>query len=180
MDESLMDDRQYKWDVRFLQLAEHIAGWSRDPSTKVGSILIRNTNEIVGLGYNGFPRGVQDTEERYINRDLKYKLVCHSELNSILMAGERAKGSTLYVWPSFMLPPVCNECCKVAIQAGVSEIVGWLVDEDKLDDRQLRWKESILLSRQMCDEAGVSYRGIPLITSPSATYTYTIGAGGGR
>ena len=155
----MVDFRRAKWDHRFLKLAEHIAQWSKDPSTKVGAVLVKD-NLVVGLGYNGFPRGVADTEERYENRDTKYKLVVHAEVNAILMAGEKAKGATLFVWPSFMLPPICTECCKVAIQAGVAEIVGYKVDETELTDRQLRWKDSILVSRDMCTEARIKMRGV--------------------
>ena len=92
----------------------------------------------------------------------KYSLVVHAEVNAILMAGDRARGSTLYVWPSFMIPPICAECCKVAIQAGVAEIVGFQVEESKLTDRQLRWKQSNLVSRDMCYEANIRCRGIYL------------------
>lgn len=150
-----------KWDHRFLALAQHISTWSRDPSTKVGAVLVEpETKLVVGLGYNGFPRGVRDDNDRYENRDLKYKLVVHSEINAVLMAGDKARGSTLYVWPSFMLPPICNECAKVAIQAGVKEIVGYEVDESDLQPHQLRWKDSILFSRMMCLEAGLRMRGV--------------------
>jgi dCMP deaminase len=156
-----MNFRQWKWDERFLKLAEHIAQWSRDPSTKVGAVLVeRGTNLVLGLGYNGFARGVDDAEERYADRELKYKLVVHAEVNACLAAGGKARGARLYVFPSFMLPPICNECCKVAIQAGVSEIVGYIVDES--DARAQRWAESIKISKLMCDEASVTYRGIPL------------------
>lgn len=149
------------WDRWFLKLAEFISTASKDPSTKVGAVLVDpKTNLVVGLGYNGFPRGIVDTEERLNNRELKYKLVVHAEVNACLMAGEKAKGATLYVVPSFMSPPICNECVKVAIQSGVAEIVGYEVDESKLDERQLRWKDSILLSRMMWDEAGLKRRGV--------------------
>jgi dCMP deaminase len=159
----MITNRQKKWDLRFLKLAEHIASWSLDPSTKVGAIIVDpKTNLVLGMGYNGFPRGIEDTEERLNNRELKYKLVVHAEVNAILMAGEKAKGATLYVWPSFMSPPICNECVKVAIQAGIREIVGYEVDESKLDERQLRWKDSILLSREMWDEAGLLRRGVAI------------------
>jgi len=157
----LRKQRQEKWDRRFLKLAQEVAGWSKDPSTQVGAVLVETgTNNIISLGYNGFPRGVEDTEERYNNRDLKYAMVVHAEENAILTAGHKAKGSRLYVWPSFISPPICSRCCVSAIQAGVSEIVGYTVDKDKLDERQLRWKDSILLSRTMCQEAGVGFRGI--------------------
>lgn len=149
-----------KWDRRFLTLAEYYSSWSKDPSTKVGAVLVNSQRIVVGIGYNGFPRGVLDLEERYNNRDLKLEYVVHAEVNAIIHAGHAAKESILYVYPSFLLPPICSRCCGVAIQAGVGEIVGFVVDEDKLTERQLRWKDSILLAREMCDEAGVQYRGI--------------------
>ena len=146
-----------KWDRRFLELAKHIASWSKDPSTQVGAVLIsENGREFVG--YNGFPKGVLDSEERLNNREVKYKLVVHAEVNAILKAGDKARGGTLYVWPAFALPPICNECCKVAIQAGVKEIVGYEPDEN--DERVKRWQESIGISKSMCDEAGISYRSL--------------------
>lgn len=156
-----MNDRQLKWDKFFLGLAEYVAKMSKDPSTQVGAVMADSrTNEIISLGYNGFPRGVADTEERLNNRELKYSLVVHAEENCIISAGHRSRGASLYVVPSFMLPPICSRCCASAIQAGVKEIIGYVVDEDKLDERQLRWKDSILLARQMCDEAGIGFRGI--------------------
>jgi len=158
-----MTHGQEWWDRFFLNMAKHMSTASKDPSTQVGAVLIDpETNLVLGLGYNGFPRGVSDSEERYNDRELKYKMVVHAEINAILMAGSKAKGSRLYTYPSFMLPPICNGCCTIAIQAGVQEVVGYVVDEDKLDERQLRWKDSILLSRQMCNEVGITYRGISL------------------
>lgn len=146
-----------KWDIRFLELAKHVAQWSKDPSTKVGAVLISSEGREF-VGYNGFPKGVLDSEERLNNREVKYKLVVHAEVNAILKAGDKARGGTLYVWPSFSLPPICNECCKVAIQAGVKEIVGYLPNEN--DERVQRWKASISISEEMCNEAGISFRGI--------------------
>ena len=150
--------RSLKWDRFYLDIAKRYSLQSKDPSTKVGSVLVLD-NRVVGMGYNGFPPGVKDTRERLYDRELKYKLVVHSEVNSVITAGERAKGSTLYVYPSFALPPICNECCKVIITAGVKEIVGYIGDDN--DPRIARWKDSIAISKLMCDEAGIIYRGIP-------------------
>ena len=147
-----------KWDRRYLELAKYISTWSRDPSTKVGAILVNYEVGREFIGYNGFPRGVKDEEDRYANRELKYKLVVHAEINVILKAGQLAKGSTLYVYPSFAMPPICNECCKLAIQSGVKEIVGYNADPD--DPRVKRWKDSIDISRTMCEEAGITWRGL--------------------
>lgn len=146
-------ENQLKWDRRFLGLAQYYSSFSKDPSTKVGAVLVNEDRIVVGMGYNGFPRGVEDTEERLNNRELKYKIVCHAEVNAIINAGHRAKDCTLYVWPAFVSPPICNECCKVAIQAGITRIVGYKGDEES--EVAKRWKESILISRDMCKEAGI-------------------------
>lgn len=149
-----------KWDKRFIGLAEHVAQWSKDPSTKVGAVLVRpESNLVVGIGYNGFARGVEDTDERLNNRDLKYKFVVHAEVNAILMAKEQAQGAKLYVWPSFSIPCICHDCCKTAIQAGVKEIIG-LNPSPEYAERAKRWQESIDLAKTMCDESEVIYRGI--------------------
>ena len=72
------------WDKRFLDLAEHVAGWSKDPSTQVGCVIVNDKRVVVGLGYNGFPRGVEDTPERLNDRPTKYLMVQHAEVNAIL------------------------------------------------------------------------------------------------
>lgn len=149
-----------KWDRKYLELAKHVANnWSKDPSTKVGAIVVNYDFHQEFIGYNGFPRGVDDTEERYANRELKYKMVVHAEVNAISKAGHLARGATLYVYPSFSLPPICSDCCKVAIQQGIKEVVGYIADPD--DPRVKRWEESIALSRVMLGEAGITWRGLP-------------------
>jgi dCMP deaminase len=136
-----------------LGLAKHIAAWSKDPSTQVGAILVDDRNEVVGHGYNGFPRGVEDTEERLNDRPTKYRMIVHAEVNAILSAGHRARGASLYVWPSFGVPNICHDCAKFAIQAGVAEVVG-----AEPFDANDRWAESIACARQMLVEAGVHFR----------------------
>ena len=145
-----------KWDIRFLELAKHISSWSKDPSTKVGAVLVNDLKQVVGMGYNGFARGVRDTDERLNDRETKYKLVVHAEVNAIIQAGHEARNSTLYVYPSFMIPPICHECCKSAIQAGIRKIVGYVPNE--ADPRVQRWKDSITTSREMWLEAGCVWR----------------------
>jgi dCMP deaminase len=142
-----------KWDRRFLELAKHVSTWSKDPSTQVGAVLVNELKQVVGMGYNGFARGVEDTDERLNEREVKYRLVVHAEVNAIIQAGHEARGSTLYVYPSFMLPPICHDCAKAAIQAGVVGIVGYEPDES--DPRVQRWKDSIAYSKEMWDEAGL-------------------------
>ena len=68
-----------KWDLRFIELAKHISGWSKDPSTKVGCVVVGEDREIRSTGFNGFPRGIDDNPERLANRETKYPLICHAE-----------------------------------------------------------------------------------------------------
>jgi len=151
-----------KWDRKYLELAKYVAdNWSRDPSTKVGAILVNYEHNKEFIGYNGFPRGVNDAEERYNNRELKYKMITHAEINAILKAGGMSREATLYVYPSFVPeeigPCVCNECAKFVIQSGIKEIVSYTVTPDKIKES---WIESIKISAMMCEEAGVTWRSI--------------------
>ena len=75
-----------KWDQRFLDLAAHIAGWSKDPSTKVGCVVVGEDREIRSTGFNGFPRGISDDNDRLTDREKKYPLICHAEENAIMHA----------------------------------------------------------------------------------------------
>lgn len=131
-----------KWDARYLDLAQHVAGWSRDPSTKVGAVVVRPDKTIASMGFNGFPRGVLD-DERLNDREVKLRMILHAEQNAILSAHERLAECTVYVWP---MPP-CSHCAAVLIQAGIKRVVA--------PSPQRRWVESCLLGREMLREAGV-------------------------
>lgn len=125
-----------KWDHRFMALAEHIAQWSKDPSTKVGAVIVDKHRRVIGMGYNGFPRGVGDEPSRYADRPTKYKFVVHAEANAILNASVPVEDSTLYV----TLAP-CHECMKLIIQQGIKAIVSpprQLGREDVVADTMIR------------------------------------------
>jgi dCMP deaminase len=106
------------WHRRFLDLARHVATWSKDPSTQVGAVIVRPDRTVASLAYNGFPRGVDDDPRRYADRPVKYSMVVHAEANAILTAREPLAGYTLY---STLM--TCNECAKLIIQAGISQVV---------------------------------------------------------
>jgi dCMP deaminase len=139
-----MNQRTEKWDRRFLKLAEFIAQWSKDPSTKTGAVIVDPNNRVVSVGYNGFPKGVIDLSERLENREVKYKLIVHCERNAILFAQRSVEGCRLYTWP-FMS---CSTCAGTVIQAGIVEAVAPVSDNP-------RWVDDFKLSKTMFDEAGV-------------------------
>lgn len=139
--------REEKWDRRFLALAEHIAQWSKDPSTKTGAVIVNPCNFIVSVGYNGFPQGVEDSPERLNDRELKYKIVVHCERNALLIAGERARGCRLYTWP-FMS---CVPCASMVIQSGITEVIA-------PPSNNPRWIEDFKLAQQLFAEASVTVK----------------------
>tara|TARA_B100000035_G_C20760522_1_gene448085 strand:+ start:121 stop:567 length:447 start_codon:yes stop_codon:yes gene_type:complete len=144
-----------KWDLRFIGLAQHISKWSKDPSTKVGCVVVGEDREIRSTGFNGFPRGINDDEDRLMDREKKYPLICHAEENAIMHAariGVSLKDSTAYVtWPP------CSRCARSLIQAGIKEIV--YPETGKIPER---WIEDFTISDNMLNEAGVAVRSIKL------------------
>ena len=137
-----------KWDERFLELAKQIASWSKDPSTQVGCVVVGPDREIRSTGCNGLPRGIEDSEDRLNNREIKYPMICHAEENAIMHAariGISLKDCTAYVtWPP------CTRCARSLIQAGVSEII-----YPKGIDIPDRWIQDFDLSLKMFKEAAV-------------------------
>jgi len=109
-----------KWDLRFLEMADMVAGWSKDPSSKVGAVLVRPDRTLASVGFNGFPRGLNDAPELYADRDYKIATVRHAEENAIGFAKDQSlEGHTLYVSG---LPPCCS-CASEIIQAGIARVV---------------------------------------------------------
>lgn len=131
------------WDWRFLDLAEHIAGWSKDPRTKVGAVIVDQKKRVVSLGYNGFPRGVVDYKERYENRPKKHLFVAHAERNALDNAPLMVDGCILYV----PLMP-CNECAKSIVQKGIKTVVTY---EPNRDGTGFHWD----VTKVMFAEAGI-------------------------
>ena len=141
-----------KYDTRYLELAKHIAGWSKDPSTGVGAVAIGDKGQVLAQGYNGFPRGVLDSKERYDNKNIKYRYVVHAEMNCIYNAGYNGAsldGSTLFVYGL----PVCNDCAKGIIQVGIERVVG---PKNGMDVPE-KWKVSVLDTQRMFNEVGIKY-----------------------
>lgn len=136
------------WDTRFLELARHVATWSKDPSTRVGAVIADDDHRIVSVGFNGLPRGVEDREDRLNDRDIKLRLTLHAEHNAVLFAGRPVTGCTCYTWP---LPP-CAHCSAVLVQVGIRRIVSARPSREVL----VRWGTDLRLAEGMLKEAGVA------------------------
>ena len=120
-----------KWDIRFMEVARLVASWSKDPSTKVGVVIVKD-RKIISTGYNGFPAGIKD-DVRLTIREEKYPLVVHGEMNAVLQAGHDACGATMYLYFPFGGVP-CQNCTKHTITAGIKRVVILPTQENE------RWK----------------------------------------
>jgi dCMP deaminase len=139
-----------EWGNRYLSLAKEISTWSKDPSRKIGAVAVGEKGQILAQGYNGFPRGILDSADRYNDRPTKYKLVVHAEMNVIYNAtfnGVSLNGARLFVYGL----PVCSECAKGIIQVGIQSVTVYTDDAVPAV-----WTESFELTDNMFKEAGVS------------------------
>ena len=126
------------WDEYFMGVAKLAALRSKDPNTQVGSCIVSEDNNILSMGYNGFPKGCAD-------EDFPWERDGEDELNAILnYRGGSLVGSKIYV---SLFP--CNECAKAIIQAGIKTVV---YDSDKYST-----SASTRASKKMFDAAGVRY-----------------------
>lgn len=134
------------WDRDYLALARFWADLkSKDPSTKVGAVVVRPDNSVASLAYNGFPKGVLDLPERYEDREQKYPRVVHAEDNALSFCELRPRGCTLYCT---LFP--CNDCAKTIIQAGISRVVA---PRERSTEDRWGWQQD--LAAEMFREAGV-------------------------
>lgn len=143
------------WDNRFMLLAHHIAGWSKERGRKVGAVIVGPDREVRSTGFNGFPRNVNDNIAARHSRETgeKYLWSCHAEQNAIFNAariGVALKGCAIYV-PWFP----CIECAKAIIQSGIAELIAY--QPDFTDEK---WGEEFGTVVEMLEEAGVRVRYI--------------------
>jgi len=142
-DFAFQDDRLWNWAVG---LANHASVLSKDPSTKVGAAIFDDKRRVISMGYNGFPRGVEDSDDRLHDREVKYKMVLHAEQNAMAFATAPLHGSTL-----FCTHPCCTQCAAMAIQRGVKHVC-W---PEPAPEFLERWSNDMALSKEMFMEAGV-------------------------
>jgi dCMP deaminase len=137
------------WRDRYLDLAKQVSTWSKDPSRKIGAVAVGSKGQILSQGFNGFPRGILDSADRYNDRPMKYKLVVHAEMNVIYNAtfnGVSLDGASLYVYGL----PVCSECAKGIIQVGIKNVVVYTDDVVPAV-----WTDSYEFTYDMFKESGV-------------------------
>ncbi len=159
-----------KWVLRYIALAQLVATWSKDPSTKVACVLVDERRRVISTGYNGFPETVEDRPEWYADRTIKYPLVIHAEVNAIANATRAVAGST-----AFLTHPPCDNCAKTLIAHGITEIHFVMPDPDLLS----RWQSSLDAARFVAERSGISLVGwrleadrAPNVESESVPYSW--------
>ena len=138
-----------KWHIRFLELTTVIAGWSKDPSRGVGSVIVSPDRQIIATGFNGLPRGVGDLPER-LERPTKYDLIVHAEMNAIIQCarnGVSPIGCAIY---SSFFP--CVSCAIAIVQSGITSVISL-----RPETGDEHWMKSIEKSRAVFEEANVEF-----------------------
>ena len=147
-----MNVDEQRWHERFIKLAHEIAEWSKDPSTKVGCVLVKN-KRVISTGYNGFPKNISDSFDRLMDREQKYEMTVHAEINAITTAalhGVSTEGATAYI----TFNP-CSRCAAVLINAGIDSVY-----VSTANDIPTRWLSNFILASKLLAEAGVEYQTI--------------------
>lgn len=150
-----MTPDEEKWHIRFLRIAKEVSTFSKDPSTQVGCVLVRD-RRIISTGFNGFPRGISDDLNRLIDRDQKYLYTVHAEANSIITAaahGVSTEGCTAYVTFS-----PCCQCAAQLINAGIKAV--YVHGDEQIPDR---WLQNFIAASKLLAEAGVHYETIAIV-----------------
>lgn len=142
----------WKWMGRFIDLLEHPSGWSKDPSTQVGAILVSPDKRVVLPGYNGFPPSVPDRKALLDDRPSRLARTIHAEQN-VLQTAARAGLRLAYPtgWILFTTHCPCSRCASIIADSGVS-----LVVYERRSEFEKRWKEDLVQSHLIFQEARIS------------------------
>jgi dCMP deaminase len=138
------------WDEYFIGFARHAAKKSKDQSSKVGAVIVKD-KRVISTGYNGFPSGVDDDVSERHQRPLKYSWTIHGEENAIVIAakyGIACEGASIYVTPFHP----CSRCAGSIAQAGIREVI-----IDDITDNP-RYAEDFIIAKEIFAATGIQVR----------------------
>ena len=147
------------WDQRWIDLCKLVSTWSKDRSRQVGAVIVDNRNTVVSLGWNGFPRGINDDIESRHTRPQKYLWTEHAERNAIYNAC--SKGLSLLDTSIYLLWYPCADCARAIIQSGIYNVI--CVEPDWNDPT---YKADFAVVRFMLEEADINVRYLNGIEAP--------------
>jgi dCMP deaminase len=152
------------FDEYFSEFAYVARVKSKDPSSQIGAVIVGPDNQLISAGFNGFPRGTDESDPRRWERPIKYEYVCHAEENAIYNAarhGIALRGATLYL-AGFGPPTVpCTHCAKAVIQSGITRLVGRPYKEARED-----WLADLYFAKMLLEEARVEVIELPQKETP--------------
>ena len=136
------------WNDRWMQVADLVSTWSKDRSRQTGAVIVDDRNVLVSIGWNGFPRGVNDDVDARHERPVKYKFTVHAETNSLFNAA--ANGISTFGCTMFLSWYPCSDCAKGIVQSGIKRLV--CLEPDWAD---AIWAEDFSITKTMLSEGGV-------------------------
>tara|TARA_R110000803_G_scaffold141233_1_gene207700 strand:- start:2774 stop:3244 length:471 start_codon:yes stop_codon:yes gene_type:complete len=146
-----MSNYSHAWNLKYLTLAKKFASWSKDPSAQIGAVAIGDRGQVLSQGYNGFPKGFNDSKTIYQNSKLKNKYIIHAEMNCIYHAtlnGISLQNSTLFIYGL----DICHECAKGIIQVGIKEVVTYSANQPKD-----KWINSFTISEELLAYSNINH-----------------------
>ena len=63
--------KQHEWDEYFLGIAEAVSQKSKDPSSKMGCVIVDENKRVISLGYNGLVQGADESRMTMSERPMK-------------------------------------------------------------------------------------------------------------
>jgi len=149
------------WDNRWMEVCKLTASWSKDKSRKTSAVIIDDRNCLLSIGWNGFPRGINDEIKERCDRPAKYAWTEHAERNAIYNAASNgiAVGGCKMYMPWYP----CADCSRAIIQSGISELI--CVEPDWDDEI---WSDNFAVVKVMLDEAGILVRFLKMKPPQSA------------
>lgn len=139
------------WDLKFIELSKLVSTWSKDTNSKVGAVIVDDDNIVLSMGYNGFPRGCDDSIESRYEKPIKYLYTEHAERNALYHAarhGVSLKDCTIYVTMF-----CCSDCARGIIQSGIKKVVAPIPDVD-----HPKWGIHFKAAIQMLEESNVEIK----------------------
>jgi|2_EtaG_2_1085320.scaffolds.fasta_scaffold00016_81 dCMP deaminase len=152
-------NKELSWDEFFIGMCLHASKKSKDKSTKLGAVIVSPDNTVLSIGFNGFPRGLDDEIKEYHLRPMKYSITEHAERNAIYNAarkGVRLEGSIMYL-P--FEPTPCTDCTRGVIQAGIVEVRG---TDFKFTGKGKQWDDNLAIAKEMLVHAGIKRTIVPV------------------
>lgn len=145
------------WDVLFMKMVYLISTKSKDVSTKIGAVIVGPDHEIISVGYNGIPRGVDDNVAARNERPRKYNFFEHAERNAILSVA-RTGGPSLKGYTMYTQSMPCSDCARSVIQCGIQTLVLHRPYEEIFNHLAGTWTDSCSDAGTMVKEAGINLR----------------------